>query len=329
MKLLFSIWLFLSIFMTACSSKNVYEPENIDGTLHYTKALNTGIVQSSRMGAILENNQVLTKKKLLNLKLEEGYNLISYDDKYYYTANNQYHLKLIDKKTKKVDRFIFKKNVLSAISKDDKLALVFSDNSSFIYSIKSHKPLFKHKNNEVITVDSKIAQPLFLNDLVLFPTLNGKVIIVNVNLKKVLKTMIISPEADFNNVIYMNMENNILIAATPVTLFTLNAQEHREELNIRDVKYIDDIIYVLTKEGKILTYDNKLKLIASKKFNFAYFVGWIIAKDKIYLFENEKYVIVLDKNLSNPKVYNYYLNDEKVFSGDNYFINDDELFVAP
>ena len=29
------------------------------------------------------------------------------------------------------------------------------------------------------------------------------------------------------------------------------------------------------------------------KFNFAYFVGWIIAKDKIYLFENEKYVIVL------------------------------------
>jgi hypothetical protein len=157
----------------------------------------------------------------------------------------------------------------------------------------------------------------------LFLTLDGKIVIASTTEKKVIRSMIISSEPHFNNVVHFNVLGNVLVAATPYKIFSLGSKEVRESYELRDMVFKDDVIYICTKQGEIITLTPSLQKIASKKFNFAHFLGLAVTDERVYALEKEGYLISLDKELLAFKVYDVDIEEGLVFSANKtFFVND-------
>ncbi len=310
--------------LSGCGSKEYYIPDDTVGSWDASGSLDGKIVDVTADGAVLDNGDIVTKNALLQIVLAPSYRFLSSSDGWVISSTSEGNVTLesIQSKDKKVN-FNLKKTVAAASVKDDILAVLFANNEMAVYSIASQELLFKEQGNAPIAVDSRIQNPYFLNDLVLFLTLDGKIVIVNTEAKKVIRSMIVSSEAHFNNIVHFNVAGNTLIAATPYKIFSLGSKEVRESYEVRDMVFKDDVIYICTKQGEIISLTPSLQKIAVKKFNFAHFLGLIVTDERVYALEKEGYMISLDKELLAFKVYDVDIEDGFVYSADKtFFVND-------
>lgn len=315
----------LAVFFSACSSKQVYKPKvSTDDWSNYGSS-NEKIVDVASDVALLEDGRVRKKDKIIDAKVENSYRLIGISDGWLISSSVDGNLTLqfIEDKSM-MHKFKLKKTIAAASVKDDTLAVLFADNEMALYTISTKKLLLKEQGTKVVAVDSRIVNPHFMNDLVLFLTLDGKVVIVNAKQKKKLRTIIISSEEYFNNVIYFNVLDDKLIAATGHKIFSMAKKEIRVNYEVRDIAYDKKNIYISTKQGEIISLTPTLEVNAKLKFPFAHFLGLIIAKDNIYALEKEGYIMEISKDLSKYKVYEVDVEEGFVFVGDKAFYVDDE-----
>lgn len=313
------------ILLSGCSHKEVYKPENVKGEWRNAGHLSASISQTTQSAALLENGRLLTKDGEKNSKIPEGYRLINANDTWIITASSEGNIVLFpeDGSDAKVT-FEFKRSVAAASVQDDTVAVLFSNNEMAIYSLESKKLLFKESSNAPIAVDARIANPYFLKELVLFLTLDGKIVIVNSETKKVLRSVVVSSDEYFNNITYMNVIDNNLVASSGSAVLALSQKEAREKYEIRNIAYSADGIWLTTKQGEIIALSPTLQFKAKKKFPFAHFVGLSVQSDRVYALEQEGYMIALTKNLLAYDVYDVDMDsDNKIFAGDGRFYFDD------
>ncbi|HEX5624284.1 MAG TPA: hypothetical protein VFX57_07585, partial [Sulfuricurvum sp.] len=170
--------------------------------------------------------------------------------------------------------------------------------------------------------------PYFLKDLVLFLGLDGKVVIVNVATKQLLRSIIVSSEEYFNNVTYLNVIDNNMVASTGNTLLALSQKESREKYEIRDIAYTNEGIWITTKQGEVIALSPSLQFKGKQKFPFAHFVGISVQNDRVYVLEQEGYMIALTKNLLSYDIYDIDMDHDKVFVGDGQFYFDDRYITV-
>ena len=313
------------ILLSGCSHKEVYKPENVKGEWRNAGHLSASISQTTQSAALLENGRLLTKDGEKNSKIPEGYRLLNANDTWIITASSEGNIVLFpeDGSDAKVT-FEFKRSVAAASVQDDTVAVLFSNNEMAIYSLESKKLLFKESSNAPIAVDARIANPYFLKELVLFLTLDGKIVIVNSETKKVLRSVVVSSDEYFNNITYMNVIDNNLVASSGSAVLALSQKEAREKYEIRNIAYSADGIWLTTKQGEIIALSPTLQFKAKKKFPFAHFVGLSVQNDRVYALEQEGYMIALTKNLLAYDVYDVDMDsDNKIFAGDGRFYFDD------
>ena len=315
----------LAVFFSACSSKQVYEPKHVSDDWDKYGYTKEKIVDVASDVALLENNKVRIKDKILDVKINKSNRLVGISDGWLISSNpnGDITLQFVEDKSM-IEKFKLKKTIAAASVKDDILAVLFADNEMALYSISSKKLLLKEQGTEVVVVDSRIVNPHFMNDLVLFLTLDGKIVIINSKLKKKLRTIIISSEEYFNNVIYFNVLDNKLIAATGYKIFSMAQKEIRANYEIRDIAYDKKNIYITTKQGEVISLTHTLEVNSKLKFPFAHFLGLIVTKDNIYALEKEGYIIEMSKDLLKYKVYDVDVEEGFVFVGDKAFYIDDE-----
>lgn len=313
------------LFFAGCSSKEVFEPKLVKDDWAFHGSRDEKIVDVSSDVAMLENRKVLLKDKTIDTTIEESYRLIGSSDGWVLssTIDGQLNIDFIaDKSMKK--KFNLKKTIAGASIKDDILAVLFADNEMALYSISQHSLLVKIQGTSPVVVDSKIVNPYFMKDLVLFLTLDGKIVIVNSKLKKKLRTTIVSSEENFNNIIYFNVVDNKLIAATGYKMLSMAEKEVRVKYEVRNIAYSDKTIYITTKQGEIISLTPELQVNAKVKFPFAHFLGLIVHKDKLYALEKEGYLIELSKDLQQHSIYEVDVDEGFIFVGDKTFYIDDE-----
>jgi len=313
------------VLMSGCSHKEVFKPENVKGEWRNAGHLSASISQTTQSAALLENGRLLTKEGEKNIKIPESYRLLNANDGWIITASPEGNLVLFpeDGSDAKVT-FEFKRQVAAASIQNDTVAILFSNNEMAIYSLESKKLLFKEPSNAPIAVDARIANPYFLKELVLFLTLDGKIVIVNSETKKVLRSVVVSSDEYFNNITYMNVIDNNLVASTGTAVLALSQKEAREKYEIRNIAYTADGIWLTTKQGEIIALSPTLQFKAKKKFPFAHFVGLSVQSDRVYALEQEGYMIALTKNLLAYDVYDVDMDsDNKIFAGDGRFYFDD------
>ncbi|MCX6051532.1 MAG: hypothetical protein NTZ60_03370 [Campylobacterales bacterium] len=327
MKTLSFVLLTLSIlFFGACSSKKVFEPKNVVGKWDKYGSSPKGVVDITSNVAMLENRTVLAKDTIIDIEIAKSYRLLAKSDGWIISSTIDGNLMLqfiLDKNI--VENFELKKTIASASIKNNMLAVLFADNEMALYNISTKELLLKEQGDPSLAVDSRITSPHFMGELVLFPTLDGKVVIINSKLKKKLRTIIVSSEEHFNNIIYFNVIDNKIIAATGNKILSIATKEEREKYEIRTIAYDNKDIFLTTKQGEVVSITPDLKLNAKTKFPFAHFLGMITTTDKVYLLEKEGYLIELSKDLKEQKIYKANIDNGYVFTADKMFYVEDEF----
>lgn len=323
-KVIYLLILILFAMFSGCSSKRYFEPKNIVAQVKFDKNLPSNIVDVTRDGATLKNGQVITKDGLLNIYLPKGFEYIGGRKDYIVGANNCGDVIAINKDDKKVvlkKHFDLKKAVSANIDKNI-LALVFSNNEIMVYNIKNSKVIFKYSEDKIYSVDTKIATPYFLGELILFPTLDGKIDIYDETQNKIIRTIIVGTKKELNNITFLNVIGNRLIAATSNKVISVSPNSlNTLDADVRDILFVKNGIYILSRDGKVILTDVNLNILKSRKYPFAHFVGAIYGDKYIYIIEKQGYIIASDHYL---KVSNIFKLEDSI--DDYIFTSQDKIF---
>ncbi|RDU52664.1 hypothetical protein [Helicobacter sp. MIT 01-3238] len=222
---------------------------------------------------------------------------------------------------------------ISASLKGNLLAFVTTDNTSHIISLESstdfanvdlakdesankdfensgensesYKSVFSQKGSAVLAVNQLIAAPLFLDSLVVFPTLDGRILVVSLQNYETQRNIIVSSEKFFNNIIYLQGDDVRIFAATPKKLISIvSGQQFSYQEDIKDITFANGYLYALTLEGKIAQLDHTLREVNTKKFEYASLEGMSVANNVLYTYEkNGSFIIALDLENFSHKVY--------------------------
>ena len=316
--------IFGALFIHGCSSKEVYKPEKVKGEWRSAGNLSAPLHSVSEAGAVLANGNLLTKQGEQKVKIPRDFHLLNISDGWVVTQNGANDLELIPEDGVGAHVVLeLKRTVAAATVQGDTIAVLFGNNEMALYSLQTKKMTFKESSNAPIAVDARIGNPKFLKDLVLFLTLDGKIVIVNIADKKLLRSIIIGSEEYFNNVIYLNMIENNMVAATGASVLALSQKESREKYEVRDIAYAEDGVWLTTKQGEVIALSPTLQYKAKKKFPFAHFVGISVQNDRVYVLEQGGYMIALSKNLLSYDVYDIDMDHDAVFVGDGKIYFDD------
>jgi len=295
-----------ALVFTGCSSKKYFEPEETFSASKVTSSYGSKIVSVSREGATLENRSYISKKEgLRSIDLGEGYRFLSENDRYLLASNIEGTLKMIDKSSQTVTHQItFDAPVVTAAVKEGMIAYILNNNAFGIYDIHAKQKRMEEKSDETYAIDARAATPIFIDQLVVFPMLDGKLVIVNSRNASSAKVVYLSSADAFNNVIYLGRTGDTLVAATPKTLFSLGeAGEQEYTANISEVAVADSMIYLFTKEGEVIQLDKALKEQKRTKFKFAHYSVATVIGGKVYALDQKGSLIVLDKTLTKSRIY--------------------------
>ena len=288
------------IFLTACSSREYYTPKSITTTI--SPSSTSEISSFNRAGATLENGMVLTKRGALKLKLKDGFRFINGNSDAIIISNKKGDCTILRKGTSQEIKF--PKELIAGTVIGNELIYLLRDNNFGIYDLSKKSIVYNNKAEKVFSIDTRVENPIRVENLVVIPLLSGKLVVLDLKAKKVIKEIIVSIENKLNNVIFLKQIKNTLIAATPYKVISVNNQGRREfEKAISEVATDGNSIFVFAKDGKISRLDLSLTVQDEKKFRFAHFSVSTVYKDRVYALDKQGYLIVSNKDFTKYRVY--------------------------
>lgn len=324
----FLILLATLFLLTACGSKKYFEPENVKSTLKIEESsLSSSIKSMNREGATLEDGTIITRDGISKFKLPENFDFLN-------TSNTGKVLSTNYKDTLLIGNEEFKvKNIVVAASlKDNKLALVYSNNSIELLDIDTKKTLFKEYLNVSLANDTRIANPHFMGNLVLFPTLNGKVIIVSTKTNESVKNISVDLDNEFNNIIFLKVIENkqTLIAATANKIVTISTKNIlSKDYEIRDIITNGESVYLATIDGRLVKLNLALEELESRKFKYSK-IHALAYTNSLYAIESQKFIIQVNDDFTDDRVYDFnFDNEERLIVIGNKIYTDSRKITLP
>ena len=321
--------LLLSFLFLGCSTKRQYfEPsdENITGDMKFNGSLPSEIVAVSKDGATLKDGEVISKNGLVkNFKVLKSEKFLGeYDGNFVVTDING-TLKVVGSTGAVKFEKALGRQALSANIRGDDLALVMSDDSIMLIKLSSGAVVLDHKVGDAFAIDSRVASPIFINQLIAYPALDGLVSIAENVGGRSARDFVVSNQPFFNNIIALENKGDNLYAVTATRLMLVSPTGNKNHnVDIKDVIFSGDRIYLFLKDGKVELLDRGLNLIKSRKFTFAQFSGALLSGDYLYIIERNGYVIRVDENLEGQAIYelNGELDDKSFIAGSSFYYDD-------
>lgn len=302
------IWflsLLLSFALLGCSGKSYYQPSNTFSASLATISYGGKIIDLSRNGATLDSGQYIGREGLGSIVLEKGYRFLDESRDYLLTANPSGILKITDKKTKKTLRVVsLETPVVSASIRGGIVAYILNNNTFGIYKIQSNEKMIESRSEATYAIDTRASSPLFIDNLIVIPMLDGKLIIANIGDVDNAKVVYISSDSVFNNVIYLSRMGNTMVASTSKKIITIGSAGTNEySANISEVTISSGSIYIFTKEGDIVSLNAQLKEINRSKFKFAHYAAATAFGDRVFALDQKGSLIVTNTQLTKHRVY--------------------------
>ncbi len=318
-----------AIFLfTACSGKKYFEPEDVSSNIELNKESMSSSIQSmNKIGATLENKQIITDKGISSFELPENFEFINVSSDGRIIATNYINKILIGDEERTV-----KDVVVAASLKDNKLALVYSNNTIELIDIKTNKTLFKEYLPISLANDTRITNPYFMGGLILFPTLNGKVVIVSAATNESVKNISVDPDNEFNNIISLNVveSTQTLIVASPNKVVSISPKEIiAKSYEVRDIIVKNNDVYLATIDGQIIKLTPNLVEVAKKKYKYAK-IHALAFSDSLYAVESQGYLINLNQDFTDDKIYDFsFDNEERMIALGNKIYYDSKYITLP
>lgn len=291
--------------------------------MRFDGGLDSQIKMSSREGAVLRDGKLLTYADgLTPLILEKNYKfLVQQGDKYVIQKECGDILIIQGDKTN-IQTIPYAQCVLSADFKEDKLAMVLIDNTLVYYDVSKQQEIFSQKYPSVLAINAYLASPFIDSECVVFPDLEGKILVYSKTQNKIIKDILVSSDKFFNNVIYVYVQNKYLLAATAKRVSAvIDDKSFKYDVDLRDVLFHNNRVYVLSVEGEIIELDHTLKVLRKVQLPFAILSGIIVRNNSLFTLEKGGYLIELDLENFTPLVYKHNLKKKQKF-----FYNQDTFF---
>ncbi len=280
----------LVLALSGCSSKKSFEPENTQGYLEDRSC--EDIKDIGKYGATFEDNSYASFYG--EGELPEGYKFIS-DDVQPIFADKHGNVLVGGEKITLQDR------VISASLIDGKLCFITQSNRYGIFDMERKRMLFQNISQSVNSINIRAQKPVKVDDLIIFATLDGKLMVTKDN--EIIREITVTPEGQFNNIIYLDVINDTLIAATSSDILSIGAgMVNRLSKPVAKIVTGVDHIYILTKDGYVYKADEQLSIKIENYFKFANFVDAVLIQGNIYAIEKAGYMIQLNQEL-DARVY--------------------------
>ncbi|MEV9477533.1 hypothetical protein [Aliarcobacter butzleri] len=315
----------LAVFLfTACSGKKYFEPEDTSSNIELNeKSIPATIKSFNKIGATLEDNKVITKNGISQNELPEGFEFLNLTEDGRIIATNYIDKILIGNQERKVSEV-----VVAASLRNEKLALIYSNNSMELIDINTNKTLFKEYLPISLANDTRITNPFFMGNLILFPSLNGRVIIVSSVNNEAVRNISVDPDSQFNNIIYIGVieSNQTLIVASPNRVVSISPRDViSKEYDLRDIIVNNNDIYIATIDGQIIKLNATLDQVAKKKYKYAK-IHALAFSDSLYAVESQGFLINIDENFDKDVIYDFSFDNEermiaignKIYFGSDY-----------
>lgn len=282
-------------YFNGCSQRKDFEPKQVKGSVVFNHFLTSELSWTSRNSAMLKNGDTITQNGKTLLKLKGEARIVQETQDYYILAKDCQHIEVINKATQESKDFTVSTCLVAGNIKDNFLAFVLNDNSYGIIDITKSSIVFSDRGSSIIAVNSLIAKPVFLDTNVVFPTLDGQLVVVSLRDLKVQRVVIVNSEQFFSNVIFLEAVDSKILTATPKKVMTLiDGKTFSYEGNINDVKFYKGNYYILTLEGKILELDSTLRILNEIELPFASLSAVVIFQDRLFTMERQGYLIEVD-----------------------------------
>lgn len=315
---------FVLVIFSGCSSKQYYNPKDTKSfeLNKETITLPSYIKSINSSGATTRDNRIINNFGLSSFKLQDGYEYINSSNGTIISGDKNGNIFLSDTN----QTINFSSNAIGAAKKENLLALTFSDNSFGIWDLKENKFKLKEYLENSFVNDTKFAMPVILNKITLFPTLDGKIVIVENETLKITRTLSIDLQSEIKNVTLLQTVGDVLVGGTGNKIVSLNKGKfNSKDMLIQNYFVDEDFIYLALIDGSVLKLDFDLNIINQTKFKFAKFHAIALDKEKnIFLLESGGYIIKLSNDFKNSTVDSFpFYEDEKVFVSKNkiYFEN--------
>ena len=324
----FLILLATLFIITGCGSKKYFEPEKVTSNLKLEEnTLSSSIKSMNREGATLKDGTIITRDGISEFKLPENFDFLNVSKSGKILATNYKDTLLIGNEELKL------KNIVVAASlKDNMLALVYSNNSVELLDVETKKTLFKEYLTVSLANDTRIANPHFMGSLVLFPTLNGKIIIVSTKTNESVKNISVDLDNEFNNIIFLKVvqSKQTLIAATANKVVTISTKNIlSKDYEIRDIIINDEDIYLATIDGRLIKLNLALEEVESRKFKYSK-IHALAYTDSLYAIESQEFAINVNDDFTNDKVYHFgFDNEERLIVIGNKIYTDSREITLP
>jgi len=299
------IWAAVALLLFAgCSGKKYFEPAQTYKPAGAISGHKGKPVYLTRNGMTFDNGTYISKKGPGQIQLGAGNHYLGENASMILAANGAGTLSLISKKSKKVVRTVhFEAPVVSAAIKNGKVVYLLQDNTFGIYKLSTKEKLIESKSDDVFAVDARIASPIFVDSLAVIPTLDGKLLILDMQSPENARVIYVSSKTKLNNIIFLSRMGNTLVAATPSRVMIIGSSEGEFSEGISEVVVANKAIYVFTKAGEIVKFSSSLKELARKKFKFAHFSAATAFGGRVYALDQKGSLIVLDSALKRYRIY--------------------------
>lgn len=318
-----------AIFLfTACSGKKYFEPEDVSSNIELSKESMSSSIQSmNRIGATLEDKKIITNNGISSFELPENFDFLNVTSDGRIIATNYIDKILIGSQER-----VVKDVVVAASLRDNKLALLYSSNTIELIDIDTNKTLFKEYLPVSLANDTRVTNPYFMGNLILFPTLNGKVIIVSALTNESVRNISVDPDSEFNNIISLNVieSSQTLIVASPNKVVSISTKEIlAKNYEIRDIIVNKEDVYLATIDGQIIKLTPSLEEVAKKKYKYAK-IHALAYSDSLYAVESQGYLINLNQDFTDDRIYDFsFDNEERMIAIGNKIYFDSEYITLP
>lgn len=315
----------LAIFILAgCAGKEFYEPEETQGYYdNTTEYLNGDIVSMNKDGATLDSGEIITKRGVSKFTIAKGFNFLNISEDKVISSNYKDKVMVEDK--------VYEVNgvVVAATLQKNILAILFSDNSIQLLNTDTKKILLKEYFSHSFVNDTRIANPYFMDNIILFPTLDGKIVIISRANNQIIKNIVVDADGQFNNIIFLDVVNDTLVAATTNKIITVGGDSlNIKDYNLRDIIVHGEAIFIATIDGQIIKLDISLNELTKKKYKFAKIYA-LAYGSSLYALESQGYLINLSNDFSNEIIYDFsFDNEQKVIAlGDTIYYDDEYIIL--
>lgn len=304
-NILFTI--LVMFLVVGCSSKKYYEPEDtLSVPKNAVSSYEGDILSINRTGATLDNGKYISNNGVSSLVMPEGYNFLNETNTKVLASNAKGSLIVISKNNSKIDvELTFPVPVVSATLKGDLIAYVLNSNIFGLYNTTTKKKLIEDNSEATYAIDTRATNPVFMDSIAIMPMLDGKLILVSVDDVRNVKVIYVSGEKSFNNIIYINPTKSSIVASTSSRLLKLGTRSKKEyKAAISEVIIVnDDLTYVFTKDGEVISLNRGFEEIGKLKYKFAHYTAASVIDNKVYALEQQGSLIVMNKELTKFKVY--------------------------